>query len=160
CILFEATPGRALDRFEDVHTPAEALARAKELLHKAAPWADGVLKDAQLVDPLAWGKGAVTPSIRKPVGRLPSGRPVMGVGDAVVLNDPIAGQGANAAAKMAHFLTARIIDWADRPFTAEWMQAQFDAFWEQDARYITAFSNLLLEPPTLTMIEVLGAASQ
>jgi 2-polyprenyl-6-methoxyphenol hydroxylase-like FAD-dependent oxidoreductase len=159
-VLFEAHFGGEMDRFEDVNEADQVIPRAKALLHEFAPWVDDVVADIQLADPLSWSKGTITPTVRKPVGRLLSGKLVMGVADTVVLNDPIAGQGSNAASKMAHFLTERIVAWGDRPFTAEWMQAQFEDFWLEDARHIVAFSNLLLEPVPRAAQQVLEAASQ
>ena len=48
--------------------------------------------------------------VRKPICKLPSGRLAFGVGDAVVTNDPLTGQGSNTACKAAkHYLT-RILD--------------------------------------------------
>ncbi len=84
--------------------------------------------------------------MRQPVGRLPSGAVVMGVGDVVLLHDPIAGQGANNATKMAHLVKQRIIEHGDRRFDASWMQRVFDEFWHY-AQYSRALSDCLLTPP-------------
>ena len=56
---------------------------------------------ARVTDAQATLSGRLTPVVRRPVARLPSGRPVLGLADAVVLNDPITGQGSNTAAKSA-----------------------------------------------------------
>jgi hypothetical protein len=41
--------------------------------------------------------------------------------DAVVLNDPITGQGSNNAAKRAELYLAGILEHGDDPFSAEWV---------------------------------------
>jgi len=45
--------------------------------------------------------GCLTPCVRQTVLKLPSGQKVFGIADAIVLNDLIAGQGSNCAAKCA-----------------------------------------------------------
>lgn len=159
-ILFEAVPGSRMDRFRDLTDPAALAQRAKEVVRELAPWAAPRLDEITVADETAWVSGAVTPTVRHPVGRLPSGGVVMGLGDTLILNDPIAGQGANCASKMAHFFTEQIVARGDLPFTAEWMQATFERFWEEDGRSIAEFTNMLLEPPPPHVQQVFGAASQ
>jgi 2-polyprenyl-6-methoxyphenol hydroxylase-like FAD-dependent oxidoreductase len=159
-ILFEAQNGRCMDRFREVKSGEEMIRVARQVIAEVAPWELPHFAHVELTDPLSWAKGAITPEIRRPVGHLPSGRIVMGIGDTVVLNDPIAGQGSNAASKAAHFVTQRIVEREGRPFDAAWMEATFDDFWERDAKHITAFSNLFLEPITAAGKEVLLAGSQ
>jgi hypothetical protein len=98
--------------------------------------------------------------VRKPVARLPSGRLALGLGDTVILNDPIAGQGSNCASKAAHLYTRRIVEHGSRPFDVDFMQSVFEEHWEQDGRWITAFSNLFLEPITPAAKEVLLAGTR
>src|SRR2546428_836387 len=98
-------------------------------------------------------------TVRKPVGPLPSGRPVFGMADVVVLNDPITGQGSNNAAKCAHAYLAAIRERGDGPFDASWMQATFDGYWEY-AQAVTVWTNALLTPPPEHVLNPLGAASQ
>ncbi len=158
--LFEARPGGPMDRFGDAADGQEMLAVARQVLREYAPDDAAHLEDAKLTDPNAWLKGAFTPTIRKPVGTLPSGRVVMGVGDTVCLNDPIAGQGANNASRMAEHLLQAISEAHGEGLDAAWIQSTFDAFWENSASYTSAFSNLLLEPPGEAAMEVLGAAAR
>jgi 2-polyprenyl-6-methoxyphenol hydroxylase-like FAD-dependent oxidoreductase len=159
-ILFENRIGRGMDRFGAAQDGEEMLAIARQLVAEFAPWERGRLDGARLTDPLAWQKGAITPTVRRPVGHLPSGRLVMGLGDTLILNDPIAGQGANCAAKAAHLVTQRIAERGPQPFDAEWMETVFDEFWAADGKYITAFSNLFLEPLTPAAREVVLAGSK
>lgn len=159
-VLFEAKVGSRMDRFGEAKTGEEVLEIARRVVADLAPWELHRLSRAELTDPLAWAVGSITPVVRRPVARLPSGRVVTGVGDTLVLNDPIAAQGANHAAKAAHFLTGKIVERGDRPFDVAWMEAAFEEFWEREARYMTRFSNLFLEPLAPPAKEVLLAASR
>jgi hypothetical protein len=95
--------------------------------------------------------------VRKPVGRLPSGRIVTGVGDTLMIFDPIGGQGANNGTKMARHLVESVIAREDRPFDEAWMTETFDAFWNDQGGIAYAFNNLLLEPITAAGKELLIA---
>jgi 2-polyprenyl-6-methoxyphenol hydroxylase-like FAD-dependent oxidoreductase len=159
-VLFENRIGGVMDRFTGVKSGEEMIRVAREVIAEVAPWELPHFAHVELTDPLAWAVGAITPEVRRPVAHLPSGRIVMGIGDTVVLNDPIAGQGSNAASKAAHFVTQRIVERERRPFDADWVETTFDDFWERDAKHITAFSNLFLEPLTAAGREVLLAGSQ
>jgi Styrene monooxygenase A putative substrate binding domain len=145
-IVFEARPGSSMDdRFTDVSDGDEVVVRAKEVFHELVPWDDDNVRDIELVSPKAWVQMSILPVVRKPVGMLPTGRHVLGIGDIVVTNDPVGAQGANLASKMAKFLAGRIMERAGGPFDADWMQLQADDFWEQDARYSYTLSSLLLD---------------
>ena len=78
--------------------------------------------------------------------------------DAVVLNDPIAGQGSNNASKCAEIYTQSIIENENNSFDAEWMSNTFEKYWEY-AQWATAFSTLLLNPAEPHVIELSKAAS-
>ncbi|HYV43985.1 MAG TPA: styrene monooxygenase/indole monooxygenase family protein [Myxococcaceae bacterium] len=147
-ILFEAKPGSRMDRFGDVKSGDQALARLRELMRELFPWASAWLEPFTLADPRGWLVGAVTPTVRDPVGKLPSGRVVTGVGDTLMVFDPIGGQGANNGTRMAKHLVTAVNARGDGPFDAEWMTRTFESFWENDARHHWQFNNLLLEPMT------------
>jgi 2-polyprenyl-6-methoxyphenol hydroxylase-like FAD-dependent oxidoreductase len=159
-LLFEAVPGGDMDRFGGVTSAREAMERARGIAHDYSPWIGERMQHAYVVDESSWLTGAFTPTVRKPVGTLPSSRRVMGLGDAVILNDPVAGQGLNCASKMAHHVGVAILARAGEPFTAQWMHETFERFWDTDGQYITAFSNMLLQPPPPHLQQLLGAASQ
>jgi 2-polyprenyl-6-methoxyphenol hydroxylase-like FAD-dependent oxidoreductase len=160
CLLFEAIPGGPMDRFQGVTDGHQLLERARGLVQDYSPWLADRVKDAYVVDESSWLTGAITPTVRQPVGTLPSGRRVMGLGDAVILNDPIAGQGLNCAAKMSHHVGEAILARGDEPFSAGWMRETFERFWHSDGQYITGFTNMLLEPPPPHVQQLMGAASQ
>jgi len=144
-VCFEAYPGGAMDRFASVKSGQELLQLSLETIQQFVPWKYEALKDMELIDDNAWLSGAITPTVRRPIAHLPSGAIVMGIGDTVILNDPIAGQGANNANKMAHLVTQRVIEHGDRKFDAEWMQAVFDEFW-MDSQYANRLCDCLLAP--------------
>jgi len=157
--LFEAIPGGPMDRFQEAKDGAELLEIARQVIAKFAPDDLYHLDNAQLTDADAWLKGSFVPTIRKPVGQLPSGAHVMAIGDTAALNDPIAGQGSNNAIRMVRHLVASITANGNAPFDPDWMRQTFESFWENSAQYTTGFTNALLNPPGPAVMEVLGAAS-
>jgi flavin reductase (DIM6/NTAB) family NADH-FMN oxidoreductase RutF len=80
--------------------------------------------------------------------------------DAVVLNDPITGQGSNNAAKCAELYLAGILEHGDDPFTAEWMQKTFDRYWRGYAQWVVSWTNALLAPPKPHVFKLLAAAQE
>ncbi|WP_206199372.1 styrene monooxygenase/indole monooxygenase family protein [Parasulfuritortus cantonensis] len=157
--LFEAIPDGPMDRFQDAKDGAELLEIARQVTAEFAPDDLHHFDDAKLTDTDAWLKGSFVPTIRKPVGQLPSGAQVMAIGDTAALNDPIAGQGSNNAIRMVRHLVASIVGNGTAAFDSAWMNATFEAFWDSSAQYTTAFTNALLNPPGPAVMEVLGAAS-
>lgn len=95
--------------------------------------------------------------MRKPIARLPSGASVLGIADAVVLNDPITGQGSNNAAKAARVYLRRILEHGTKPFDGAWMQQTFDEYWNY-AQFVTGWTNAMLQPPPPHVINILVAA--
>lgn len=162
-VLIEAVPGGAFDFGRTVQTGPDALAVALAVLRQALPTYCPFVRRAELADENAWLQGAITPVVRHPVGYLPSGAPVLGIGDVTVLNDPIAGQGANSATKFAHLLLARILErtsqGCDEGFDAHWMMRVFAEFWRY-AQHVNALSRAMLLPPSAHQQRILMKASQ
>ena len=79
--------------------------------------------------------------------------------DAVILNDPITGQGSNNAAKGAAIYLQSILERGDGPFDAIWMQETFERLWVY-AEKVTGWTNALLLPPPPHVLNMLGAAGQ
>ncbi|HYM62060.1 MAG TPA: styrene monooxygenase/indole monooxygenase family protein [Thermoanaerobaculia bacterium] len=156
-ILFEPKPGSRMDRFAGVKSGEDAVAIGKEVIAELFPWNREWVRDMELADPLGWLIGRVTPTVRKPVGRLPSGRLVTPLGDTAISYDPIAAQGANSGVKQARHLVASIVAREDRAFDERWMTETFDAFYAEHGRQACTFSNLLLEPITPPAKEILIA---
>jgi hypothetical protein len=96
--------------------------------------------------------------VRKPVATLPSGAKVLGMADALVLNDPITGQGSNNAAKCADIYLKSIVDHGERPFDQHWMEHTFDRYWYGYAQWVVWWTNSLLMPPQPHVLDLLGAA--
>lgn len=135
-----------MDRFFPAQSGQELLEISKKTIQQLKPDYYEAIADLELVDKQAWVKGAIAPMVRQPLGRLPSGSVVMGVGDVILLHDPITGQGANNATKMAHLVKERIIEHGNQRFDEFWMQQVFDEFWHY-AQYSRTLTDCLLTPP-------------
>jgi hypothetical protein len=156
-MVFEGVPGGPMDCWGDVTTPEEHLARSRWVLDTFFPWEGERCRSIELTDSLGTLVGRFPPTVRKPVGTLPSGRHVLGMADAVLLNDPITGQGSNNAAKGAATYLRRIVEQGDGPFDAAWMQGTFEELWAY-AKDVVGWTNALLLPPPPHVLELLGAA--
>ena len=158
-MVFEGVPGGPMDCWGDVSTPQEHLATSKRILYTFMPWEGARCRDVELTDANGILSGRFAPTVRTPVGLLPSGRPVLGMADAVLLNDPITGQGSNNAAKGAAIYLRRILERGEGPFDAIWMQETFEELWEYAGK-VTAWTNALLTPPPPHVLNLLGAAGE
>lgn len=156
-MVFEGIPGGPMDCWKDVKTPAEHLARSKWILETFLPWEGDRCRQVELTDDNGILAGAFPPTVRRPVGKLPSGAIVLGLGDAVCLNDPITGQGSNNASKAARVYMDAILAHGDRPFDAAFMQATFDRYWNY-AQYVVGWTNGLLQPPPPHVLNIMGSA--
>jgi 2-polyprenyl-6-methoxyphenol hydroxylase-like FAD-dependent oxidoreductase len=156
-LVFEARPGGPMDRFLGATTGEQVLATAKQIVREFMPWDYEWLKDGELSDVHGWQVGKFPPTVRKPVGRLPSGRLVTPVGDTAMSLDPIGGQGANNGNKMVRNMVECIIAHGDRPFDAQWMTDTFEKFWARHGMATYTHNNMLLEPPTAAVKDLLFA---
>lgn len=156
-MVFEGVPGGPMDCWGDVTSPEQHLATSKRILETFLPWEAERCREVALTDDNGILAGRFPPTVRHPVGTLPSGARVLGVGDAVCLNDPITGQGSNNASKAAAIYLRRILDHGDRPFDAAWMQGTFDAFWDY-AQWVVQWTNMMLQPPPPFVLEIMGTA--
>jgi Styrene monooxygenase A putative substrate binding domain len=156
-MVFEGVPGGPMDCWDNVKTPEQHLECSLDILKKFYPWEAERSKNAELTDPNGILSGRFPPVVRKPIGRLPSGALVLGLADAVVLNDPITGQGSNNAAKAARIYLKRILDNDTKPFDGAWMQKTFDEYWNY-AQFVTGWTNAMLQPPPPHVINILVAA--
>lgn len=148
CLLFEAKAGGPIDRFDGAKTGEQVLAIGKEVIRELMPWDYEWARGMELADPLGWLLGGVPPTVRRAVGRLPSGRIVMPLGDTAMSLDPIAGQGANNGSKMARHYVEAIVARQDRPFDEEWMTGTFERFYADHGEVTCRFNNVFLEPLT------------
>jgi hypothetical protein len=158
-MVFEGLPGGPMDCWKDVTTPAEHLAKSKWILDTFLPWEADRCHAVELTDANGILSGAFPPTVRKPVGRLPSGALVLGMADAVCLNDPITGQGSNNASKAAKTYMDAILAQGDRPFDAAFMQTTFDTYWNE-AQFVTGWTNAMLQPPPPHVLALMGNAQR
>ncbi|UOT07336.1 flavin reductase [Rhodococcus opacus] len=157
-MVFEGVPGGPMDCWDDVHTPRENLERAKEVLAEHFPAEFARTGDISLTDEAGVLRGRLTPTVRRPVAELASGSVVLGMADAVVLNDPLTGQGSNNAAQAVAVYLDAIVDRDDRPFDAQWMQRTFDKFWRGWAQWAVSWTNDLLRGPSDPVLGLIAAA--
>jgi flavin reductase (DIM6/NTAB) family NADH-FMN oxidoreductase RutF len=159
-MVFEGIPGGPMDCWVDVRTPEQHLERSLWILETFLPWEAERCRNVELTDPNGVLTGRLAPAVRKPVARLPSGVPVLGMADAVVLNDPITGQGSNNAAKCAELYLASILERGRDRFTEQWMQQTFDRYWRGYAQWVVLWTNALLAPPQPHVLRLLEGAQQ
>jgi 2-polyprenyl-6-methoxyphenol hydroxylase-like FAD-dependent oxidoreductase len=157
-MVFEGIPGGPMDCWSDVSSPQEHLERSKQVLETFLPWEAARAGSVELTDANGILAGRFAPTVRKPIGELPSGALVLGLADAVVLNDPITGQGSNNASKAAGSYLASIRANPEGPFDRAWMQQTFDAYWDY-AQYVTTWTNAMLGPPPQHVLELLVAGN-
>jgi hypothetical protein len=138
----------------------EHLAHSKQLLKEYLPRMYERARDCEAADALANLRGGVTPVVREPVGELPSGRLVLGIGDAVVVNDPLTAPGANSTALAADAYVEAIRAHGDAPYDRAFMEKTFYDFWDKDMRFITEWNNKLLGGMPEHVVRVLTVANE
>jgi len=135
-------------RFGKAKDAASALAVFQKIFHDYFP------EDVTHIDKLhpiesdenTWLKGAVTPTVRKAVGRTKNGQLVAALGDTAISFDPIAGQGAqNISIQIASLVQAAKSH--EGTFDAEWIEKQFDTHWQQHGYGATEVTRLFLGDP-------------
>lgn len=155
-MVFEGVPGGPMDVWKGL-TPQQHLATSRRLLETFLPWEAERARHVELTDANGVLAGSFAPTIRKPVLRLPGGQRVLGLGDAVAVNDPITGQGSNNATKACRVYLDAILARGEQPFTDDWMAQTFETFW-QYAQHVVSWTNSLLTPPPPHLLNLLGAA--
>ena len=120
-MVFEGVPGGPMDCWADVETPERAPRALAGILETFFPWEAERNRAVELTDANGILAGRLAPTVRKPIGELPSGALVLGMADVVVLNDPITGQGSNNASKCAAAYLDEILKRGAEPFDAGWM---------------------------------------
>jgi 2-polyprenyl-6-methoxyphenol hydroxylase-like FAD-dependent oxidoreductase len=158
-LFWEALPGGPLDRWTGPMSPSAHLAQTLALVKEYAPWVADRCGSVELTDARATLAGRFTPTVRHPVAELPSGRPVLGMADAVVANDPITGQGSNAAAKCAAGYLDAVLARGEEPFDRDWMERTFATFWDRHGQPITEWTNAMLAPLPDHVQRILGTAA-
>lgn len=145
-LVFEAKPGTPYDRFQGARSGDEVLRIAKDVIREMMPWDAPWIEGATLADEHSWLVGSVTPTVRDPVGKTPSGRPIIPIGDAYMAFDPLGAQGANMGNRLADVLVEAIVARGDDAFDPAWVRSVYDAFYERWGAPAMRWTHLLLEP--------------
>jgi 2-polyprenyl-6-methoxyphenol hydroxylase-like FAD-dependent oxidoreductase len=149
-LLIEGVPGGPLADPD----PADLLPLLEE---HSPPTAELTRADFELIGPEHFLRGAITPTVRRPVAALPDGRFALAIGDAWIANDPIIGQGANTGTHCAWVAAERIA--AGGPYDRAFLDEVVHEMWEY-AGPVTAWTNAFLSPPPPHVIELLGTAAR
>lgn len=158
-MVFEGIPGGPLDCWQGITSAEQHLEKSLELINRYVPWEAERCRSVEMTDDKGFLSGRFTPMVRKPVLTLPSGRKVFGMADALVVNDPITGQGSNNAAKCSKVYMDAIIARGTQDFGPDWMHDTFEQYWSY-AQHVVKWTNTMLTPPPQHLLELLGAASQ
>ncbi|TXI04725.1 MAG: FAD-binding oxidoreductase [Rhizobium sp.] len=156
-MVFEGVLGGPMDCWSGIATPDQHLEKSKWILETFLPWEAERCRDVTLTDDSGRLAGAFAPTVRKPIGRLPSGATVLGLADAVCLNDPITGQGSNNASKAAKCYLDAILAHGEKPFDDAFKHATFELYWNY-AQHVVGWTNALLLPPPPHVLDIMGAA--
>jgi flavin reductase (DIM6/NTAB) family NADH-FMN oxidoreductase RutF len=145
-MVFEGVVGGPMDCWTDITTPQDQLERSLEILSEYFPHESENFVGASLTDEGATLLGRITPTVRSAVGQLANGGLVFGLGDAVVLNDPLTGQGSNNATMAARYYLDAILRRGNESFDQAWMERTFDEFWRGWGQWAVAWTNDMLKP--------------
>lgn len=159
-MVFEGVVGGPMDHWTDVVSPEEQLERSLEILREHFPHEAENFAGAKLTDEGATLLGRITPTVRSAVGELGNGRLVFGLGDAVVLNDPLTGQGSNNATLAAKYYLDSILRRGQEPFDRNWMERTFDEFWRGWGQWAVAWTNDMLKPRRDHQVTLLSEAAE
>ena len=155
-MLFEGIPGSDMSELSKIQSEDQILYNAKSILKKYVHQEYDRCTDIYLSDDKAYLSASITPTIRKPISLLSNGKYVLGIGDCIVLNDPISGQGANTAIRCVEVYLNEIINHHE-DFSNSWMQETFDKFWEF-AQWPVTWGNMLLRKPEQHILSLLAHA--
>jgi styrene monooxygenase A-like protein len=156
-LFFEGIPGGPLDCFDARADVDTQVARVKELIGRFIPWEADRVAGVTATDANASLVGRFAPAVRHGAGRLPSGRPVLGLADTIALSDPIVGQGANNAIHAAKIYLDAILARGQQGFDEAWMTATAEAA-QKRVEASVQWSNMMLLPPPEHAIMLLGKA--
>jgi 2-polyprenyl-6-methoxyphenol hydroxylase-like FAD-dependent oxidoreductase len=163
-LFFEVVPGGKLEhlatmRYEDDPARFEAvvLGALKDFFPVVLDFVD--TSRLRLHRPLDLLQGAIVPTVRRGYARLSNGRCVLACGDVHVLNDPLLGQGANAASHAAFVVGQAIVD-ERLAFDERFCRRTEARLWDHLAD-VTEWNNHFMQvPPPMNMAQYLIAASQ
>ena len=159
-MVVEAEPGGPLEPLTNASLAADRAKLRTTLLDTLAQYAPLLRerideKEFNLTRPDDFLQGGLVPVVRESWATLPSGGHALALGDAWVLNDPLAGQGANLGSRCAFALTELVLE--DKPFDDTFRDRVARRMWEL-AEPVVQWSNQAVGPPADGMVEILGAA--
>lgn len=144
-----AKPGSPwVERFEAVTDVHSARRTVVELYRDYFPQDAPEVEKLEVIeaDPHSWLRGAVTPTVRRAVGRTAGGHVVAAIGDTAIAFDPIAGQGAqNTVVQVAALIEAA--RGHEGEFTAGWLTEQFEKHWDARGHAAAEVTRLFLGDP-------------
>ncbi|MDA0565202.1 FAD-binding protein [Streptomonospora sp. S1-112] len=146
-VVLVGAPGGVLDAVPDPrrrrHTDIHAALLERLRVHAPGMWER--CRGADVLDSSSLVHEWIRPAVRHPVGWLPSGTPVLGLGDTLVQVDPGSGQGWAASTLAAASLAEEIIARAGtgRPLDAEWMDQAFEVYWARHGRALSLFVDMV-----------------
>lgn len=144
---------RALRESGDA-TAEQVLAVAAEFFPEQAT----DLAGAVALDEGAVTLGRVRARVNKPVGTLPSGATVLGLGTAVVTTEPLFSAPSNNAALAADYYRTAIVRRGAEPFDDEWKRKTFESFWRGWAKWTVQWVGGLLDGLTDTQQQLIRDA--
>lgn len=159
-LLLEAIPGSDMDCIKGIKGPDAFISELLDVLKVYFPHIyDKVnVREFRPIDPLSYIRMAIQPEVRIPYTTI-NGTLVIGCGDSVALNDPITGQGANAAFYCASTLYDVLSDNAD----GVWDTSIGEQYWAMTKEYVTKMSewtNAMMGPPSEAFSRLMAEASQ
>ncbi|TYB58574.1 monooxygenase [Nonomuraea sp. PA05] len=155
-IIVEAVPGGPLEPITRLPWDEVAAALLPLLREHTPRLAEQVEPEAfELLGPTDLLQGAITPTVRRPVAELPSGRMALAVGDAYVTNDPLTGQGANLGSRCAWIVAEAIA--GGGPYDAAFCRTAAARMWEVGGP-VTHWTNMFLQPPAEHVMRLMLAA--
>ncbi|MFW0793763.1 styrene monooxygenase/indole monooxygenase family protein [Gordonia sp. CPCC 205515] len=147
-IVFAKPDGAWAPQIDDVTDAASARRVIGDIFTEYFPHDAPVIDRLQVIDddPVSWLTGAVTPTVRHAVATTRGGHAVAAIGDTAIAVDPVAGQGAQNTLIQIAELVAAARD-HDGPFTADWLEEEFEKHWERRGRAAVEVTRLYLGDP-------------
>ena len=103
--------------------------------------------------------GRVRPEVKNPVGVLPSGATVLGLGTAVIRTDPLFSAPSNNASQAADYYRTAIQRRGEAEFDDEWKRRTFESFWRGWAKWTVQWVDGLLDGLTPVQLSLLCAGA-
>jgi 2-polyprenyl-6-methoxyphenol hydroxylase-like FAD-dependent oxidoreductase len=163
-LFFELVPGGGMERLMQVRyeeDPKGFESTVLDVLKEHFPSTYERLNRAEIGVALPQDvlQGSITPTVRRAYTRLENGKYVLAMGDVHVVNDPLMGQGANAASHAAFVVGQAILE-DNLAFDERWCRRTEARLWDFVGD-VTEWNNYMLQVPMpLNVVQLLLAASQ